>query len=84
LREVLMGVAEAEPLVCEGPEPRLRFRAFGPSSLDFELLVWIESPDAKGLVLDKLLCTILDRLREEQIEIPFPQRDLHIKEQPSS
>jgi len=84
LREVLMEVAEAEPLVCEGPEPRLRFRAFGASSLDFELLIWVESPDAKGLVLDKLLCAILDRLREEQIEIPFPQRDLHIKEQSSS
>ena len=70
--------------MCESPEPRVRFRAFGVSSLDFELLVWAESPDARGLLLDSLLNAILTRLREEGIEIPFPQRDLHIKEQPSS
>jgi len=84
LREALMEVALKEPLVCEAPKPRLRFRAFGASSLDFELLVWAESPESKGLMLDSLLSSILARLREEEIEIPFPQRDLHIKEQPSS
>jgi len=84
LREALMEVALAEPLVCESPKPRVRFRAFGVSSLDFELLVWAESPDARGLLLDSLLNAVLTRLREEEIEIPFPQRDLHIKEQPSS
>ena len=84
LRVVLMEVAASEPLVCEAPEARLRFRAFGTSSLDFELLVWAESPETKGLLLDTLLTSILTRLREEEIEIPFPQRDLHIKEQPSS
>ena len=83
-REVLMEVAESEPLVCDAPEPRLRFRAFGPSSLDFELLVWAETPEDKGRLLDSLLASILKRLRAEGIEIPFPQRDLHIKEQPSS
>lgn len=83
-REVVMEVAQAESLVCDTPSPRLRFRAFGPSSLDFELLVWAESPEARGLLLDNLLCSILNRLREEGIQIPFPQRDLHIKEQPSS
>ncbi len=84
LREALMEVAEAEPLVCDAPEARLRFRAFGPSSLDFELLVWAEDPEMKGRLLDALLTSILTRLREEEIQIPFPQRDLHIKEQPSS
>ncbi|MEE9445134.1 MAG: mechanosensitive ion channel family protein, partial [Cocleimonas sp.] len=42
VREILMNVATSESLVTNSPEPRIRFRAFGDSSLDFELLCWIE------------------------------------------
>jgi len=84
LRSLLMEIAKEEDLVCETPEPRVRFRAFGASSLDFELLVWVEDPKARGQAVDILLDTILTRLREAEIEIPYPKRDLYLKEQPSS
>lgn len=84
LRAILMEVAESDPLVCEDPEPRVRFRAFGQSSLDFELLVWVKDPEDRGKAIDTILETILVRLREAEIEIPYPKRDLYLKEQPGT
>ncbi len=84
VKEVLMGVAEAEELICDQPEPRVRFRALGESSLDFELMGWIPHPELRGRTIDALLTAIYDRLLEEGIEIPFPQRDLWVKEWPGS
>ena len=84
LRGLLMEVAAADPIVCETPEPRVRFRAFGASSLDFELLVWVEDPEDRGKAVDSLLDAVLTRLRTEKIEIPYPKRDLYLKEQPSA
>ena len=71
-------------MVCENPEPRVRFRAFGESGLDFELLCWVTEPVLRGRVLDSLNTRIYKRFAAEGIEIPFPQRDLHIKEMPGS
>lgn len=82
VKEVLMGVAEAEPLVCKSPEPRVRFRSFGDSSLDVELLGWIEVPVQRGRALDALNTAVYKRFAEEGIQIPFPQRDLYVKEAP--
>jgi small-conductance mechanosensitive channel len=84
LRGLLMEVAIAEPIVCETPEPRVRFRAFGASSLDFELLVWVKDPEDRGRAVDSILDAVLTRLRAEKIEIPYPKRDLYLKEQPSA
>jgi small-conductance mechanosensitive channel len=84
LRAILLEVAEADPLVCEDPEPRVRFRAFGPSSLDFQLLVWVKDPEDRGKAMDTLLEAVLVRLRAEGVEIPYPKQDLYLKEQPSS
>jgi small-conductance mechanosensitive channel len=82
VREVLVGVAAGEPSVCDDPEPRVRFRAFGASSLDFELLVWVDNPELRGRVLDALNCAIYKRFQASGITIPFPQQDLYIKELP--
>ena len=43
--EVLLEVGKSHPDTREQPEPRVRMRGFGASSLDFELLVWIENPE---------------------------------------
>lgn len=83
LREVLMAIATTEPLVTESPEPRVRFRNFGASSLDFELLCWIEDPELRGRTLDKLNVSTYKRLNEENIEIPYSKQDLYIKELPN-
>ncbi|MBL6974690.1 MAG: mechanosensitive ion channel family protein [Deltaproteobacteria bacterium] len=82
VKEVLMGVAEAEPLICQDPEPRVRFRNFGDSSLDVELLGWIEMPVQRGRALDALNTAVYKRFAEEGIQIPFPQRDIYLKEAP--
>ena len=64
------------------PEPRVRFRRFGDSSLDFELLGWIAQPVDRGRVSHELNCSIYKAFRDNGIEIPFPQRDLHVRTMP--
>lgn len=78
VRAVLLRVADAESAVNRSPEPRVRFRAFGDSSLDFELLAWIDHPARRGLVTDKLNTAVYKAFLAEGIQIPFPQRDVHL------
>lgn len=82
VREILMSIATDEPLVTSSPEPRVRFRAFGASSLDFELLCWIEEPELRGRTLDKLNDNVYKQFNENNIEIPYAKQDLYIKEMP--
>lgn len=79
---LLLDIAETNSMVCEDPEPRVRFRTFGESSLDLELLCWIEEPVLRGRVTHALNKDVYKRLNEERIEIPYPKRDIYIKEQP--
>lgn len=76
--KVLMKVAEGNPDVIERPEPRVRMRAFGQSSLDFELMGWINHPEDRGKVSHELFMEIDRQFRENGIVIPFPQRDIHL------
>ncbi len=82
--EVLNGVAAEHAEVLDDPEPRVRFRAFGESSLDFELLGWIARPVDRGRVKHELHCAVYRALNENSIEIPYPQRDLHVRAMPES
>ncbi len=82
--DVLLKVGNAHPKVSAEPEARARFRLFGESSLDFELLCWIADPVDRGKVTHELNCGIYKAFAQESIEIPFPQRDLYIKEMPSA
>ena len=77
--DVLETVARENSMVLDHPSPRVRMRAFGESSLDFELLGWIRLPEQRGLAKHQLLIEIEEKFRAEGIEIPFPQRDLHIR-----
>ncbi|MHC4941053.1 MAG: mechanosensitive ion channel family protein [Planctomycetota bacterium] len=74
VREVLMEIARDSGLAAEHPEPRVRFRNLGDSSLDFHLQIWIDEPALRGRAVDQLLTAIYKRFNEEGIEIPFPQR----------
>ena len=80
--EVLKQVALDHQQVCQSPDPRVRMRAFGNSSLDFELLCWIDEPAQRGLVSHELFMEIYKSLNREQIEIPYPKQDIYIKEVP--
>lgn len=80
--QVLLDIAQDHPKTFSTPEPRVRFRQFGSSSLDFDLLCWIEQPADRGIVVHELNCQIYKKFSEAGITIPFPQQDLYIKEMP--
>lgn len=84
VRAVLMDVAENEKEVCHDPDPRVRFRSFGNSSLDIELLCWVEIPEVRGRVLDSLNTAVYKRFNAEGIEIPYSKHDVYIKEMPGT
>jgi len=84
VRAVLDETARRSPLVSEQPEPRVRFRSFGDSGLQFELLCWIEHPEDRGRVLDVLNSEIYKRFQGEGIEIPFPKRDIYVRQMPGA
>ena len=79
VRSILMDIAQNNENVCTKPEPRMRFRSFGDSGLNIQLLFWIEKPEDKGRITDELNTAIYKRFNKDRIEIPFPQRTLHIK-----
>jgi len=80
LRRVLLEVAAENPEVLKQPEPTVRFLGFGDSSLDFELAVWtINMAHRPTRFRSDLYFAIERKLQESQIEIPFPQRDLHLR-----
>jgi len=83
VREVLLEVAGRESLVCSTPEPRVRFRAFGGSSLDFELLCWVSRPELRGRTLDSLNSHVYKEFSRLNIEIPYNKQDLYIKGLPT-
>jgi MscS family membrane protein len=83
VRAVLEEVTKTEYL-SRTPEPRVRFRSFGDSSLNFEVLGWIEDPAQRGIVIDSLNTAIYKALRNAGIEIPFPKRDVYIRKTPNS
>jgi small-conductance mechanosensitive channel len=76
--ELLDRVARAHPEVLDSPEPEVLFRGFGDSSLDFELRVWTDGRLIYRVQSDVAVAT-WDALAEAGIEIPFPQRDLHLR-----
>jgi small-conductance mechanosensitive channel len=82
VREVLLAAKDGVDNVCAEPAPRVRFRTFGASGLDFELLCWIPHPELRGRVLDALNTSVYDALRAADIEIPYPKRDVYVRELP--
>ncbi len=76
---VLLEAGGNHPLTLPEPKPSAIFIGFGQSSLDFELRLWVGDVTQRLVVRSELLQTIDQRFREEGVEIPFPQRDLHLR-----
>jgi small-conductance mechanosensitive channel len=79
---LLESVPAAHGNVAKDPAPRARMVGFGESSLDFDLLCWIPHPSMRGTVTHELFVDVYKGLRAEGIEIPFPQRDLWVRNVP--
>ncbi len=77
--KILLACAKANPMVLSTPQPVAYFLAFGASSLDFELRVWIPEFLNKTQVLSDLNQDIENEFAIHNIEIPFPQTDLHLR-----
>ncbi|HSG96383.1 MAG TPA: mechanosensitive ion channel family protein [Woeseiaceae bacterium] len=80
--ETLEDVARNITEILDNPEPRARFRRFGESSLEFELMGWIARPADRGRVQHELNCAVYKSFMAENIEIPYPQRDVHVRTMP--
>lgn len=77
--ELLERIASEHDTVCKDPAPRVRMRGFGDSSLDFELLCWVERPVERGRVSHQLYMSVYKALDRAGIVIPFPQRDVWMR-----
>ncbi len=75
---LLMELAENNELAISRPEPRVRFRKFGDSALEFELLCWAARPHDRGRLIHTLSRDIYKRFNSEGIVIPFPQQDVYL------
>ena len=87
VRDILMTIAEENEDVMKtgsAPKPKVLFRAFGDSSLNFELRVFLHSVDSRISIVSDINFAIDKAFRKENIEIPFPQRDLHVKSLPEN
>ncbi len=80
VRKLLLEVANANEGVLKEPKPDVLFSDFGNSSIDFNLRVWTrEYINRPNVLKSQLYYEIFKKFRENNIEIPFPQRDVLIK-----
>lgn len=80
VRQALLEAAGSVDAVLEDPPPRVRFKGFGDSAMEFELLGWTtELLHARGEFVSRVNFAIHEALRRHGIEIPFPQRVVHLR-----
>lgn len=78
-KQLLLEVARANPDVLQKPPPEVRLEDFGDSALSFALYAWIEHARDDLRIGSALRFAIEKAFREASIEIPFPQRDVHVR-----
>jgi len=72
-------VAQESPQVLKDPKPEVIFSNFGDSAWNMQLRIWLEQPYEYYRIRSKINCAIVRKFRDNGVEIPFPQRDLHIR-----
>ena len=78
--KILLKIAHDHPDVLKKPKPMVFFISFGDFSINFELSVWLDNPIIQKPVTSELNQAIWQAFAQNNIEIPFPQRDLHIRD----
>jgi len=80
VRDALLAVAQENPHTLKEPAPGVFLEKFGDNSIDFKLVVWSSEMSARpSRYRSDLNFAIVEKFREAKIEMPFPQRDLHIR-----
>ncbi len=80
IKKLLLEVAENHSDILKRPKPDVLFIGYGESSLDFDLMVWTNTYIDRPIILkSQLYYQIFETFKEHNIEIPYPQRDLHLK-----
>ena len=79
VKATLLQAADEHIEILRTPQPQVFFTEFGDSSLNFELLVWVSNPSRQAPLMSDLYFRIEQIFREQDIEIPFPQRDLNLR-----
>lgn len=74
-----MAVCDRNARVLKTPPPGVGFVGFGDSALEFRVAAWIAHPRDRWTVASDLRFEIFAALKEAGVEIPFPQRDVHLK-----
>ncbi len=77
--KALTEVAEENSDVLKYPRPQVLLMSFGDSSWNMQLRFWLASPEGYYRVRSAINCAIVRKFHERNIEIPFPQRDLHLR-----
>ena len=80
VRDILLGCARDNDMILRIPEPQVFFMEFGDSSLNFELRFFLREVDFSLAVSSAIRFDIIRRFREAGIEIPFPQRDINLRD----
>ncbi len=80
VEKILLSCATSNKDIYNNPEPFVRFLDFGESSLDFQLFFWVKNTFTVENLKSDLRFEINQQFKDHKIEIPFPQRDVHIKD----
>jgi potassium-dependent mechanosensitive channel len=80
--ELLLALCRSNPRVLDTPGPNVYFQAYGESSLDFTVMVHVRAPEDRLPATHELNTAVFEAFREHRIEIPFPQRELTIRNWP--
>jgi small-conductance mechanosensitive channel len=75
----LLEAAKEHPQVLPHPEPKAWLMGFGDSAWNMRLLAWVGDPQGRRQIQSDINCAIVRKFRKNGVEIPFPQRDLHIR-----
>jgi small-conductance mechanosensitive channel len=81
VEDILLEIALKNENVQEAPEPRVRFRTFGDSSLNLELLCWTKEPAVRGRTIHEINKAVYNKFNEADVKIPFPHRTVYLREE---
>jgi small-conductance mechanosensitive channel len=84
VQQLMVRAAKESQRVLNEPEPRIWLRAFAESAIDHEILVWIADPElGVGSVQSEILNRLWALFKENEIVVPYPQRDIHVRDWPA-